>query len=184
MKVFLQTVLLTVAVATSALGSDLQRVLQDAQTAMIRGDIETARQNFQLAYQMDSRNAVAIGGLKQIAAMEKKTGPGAAVEKQYAALVIPQVQFKEASFGSALEALKKKVVETSAGKQSANFVVQPGVDQNAAITLSLTNVPFTEALRYMTELVNAKVEYQKYAIVIRPAGGVVSTSSPAPAPGQ
>jgi len=184
MKVFLQTLLLTVAVATSALGTDLQRVLQDAQTAMIRGDLETAKRNFQLAYQMDSRNAIAIGGLKQIAAQEKKAGPGGAVEKQFAALIIPQVQFKEASFGSALEALKKKVTEASAGKQAANFVVQPGVDQNAQITLSLTDVPFTEALRYMTELVNAKVEYQKYAIVVKPAGGVVSNGSPSPTPGQ
>jgi hypothetical protein len=45
------------------------------------------------------------------------------------------------------------------------------VDPGAEVTLSLTNIPLTEALRYLGGLVNAKVEYDKYAIVIRPAGG-------------
>ncbi|MEQ1859923.1 MAG: hypothetical protein ABMA13_08305 [Chthoniobacteraceae bacterium] len=169
---FLPTFLLVLALGSTLLANDLQRVLSEAQTAMLRGDIETAERNYRLAYQMDSRNPVAIGGLKQVAIARSKGGGAAAVEKQLSSVIIPQVQFKEATFSEALDFLKKKVTDLSGGKQSANFVVQPGVDQGAKITLSLTNIPLTEAMRYLAELVSAKVEYQQYAIVIRPSGGV------------
>lgn len=165
-------VLLTFALGASTFAADVQRLLSEAQTAMIRGDLETAKRSFQIVYQLDPKNAVAIGGLRQIAVQEAKSGGGASIEKQFAQVILPQVQFKEATFTEALDFLKKKVTEASGGKQTANFVVQPGIDQNAKVTLSLTNVPFTEALRYMAELVSAKAEYQKYAIVIRPAAAV------------
>jgi hypothetical protein len=156
---------------TSALGADVQRILTEAQTAMLRGDLETAKRNFQIVYQLDPKNAVAIGGLRQIALEERKGGGSGSVEKQFAQLILPQVQFKEATFTEALDFLKKKVTDVSGGKQTANFVVQPGIDPSSKVTLSLTNIPFTEALRYLGELVSAKIDYQKYAIVIRPANG-------------
>lgn len=163
--------------STGALAADLQRMLSEAQTAMIRGDLETAKRNFQFINQVDPRNPIAIGGLRQIAVQEAKQGNGASIEKQFSTVILPQIQFREATFAEALDFLKKKVADVTGGKQTANFVVQPGVDQTAKVTLSLTNIPLTEALRYVTDLVNAKVEYQKYAIVIRPSGGGVSTVS-------
>ncbi len=163
--------------STGAFAVDLQRMLSEAQTAMIRGDLETAKRNFQFVNQVDPRNPIAIGGLRQIAVQEAKQGSGASIEKQFSTVILPQIQFREATFAEALDFLKKKVADVTSGKQNANFVVQPGVDQTAKVTLSLTNIPLTEALRYVTDLVNAKVEYQKYAIVIRPSGGGVSTVS-------
>lgn len=160
-----------------AFAVDLPRMLSEAQTAMIRGDLETAKRNFQFVNQVDPRNPVAIGGLRQIAVLEAKQGNSGQIEKQLAAVVLPQIQFREATFSEALDFLKKKVSEVTGGKQTANFVVQPGVDQNAKITLSLTNVPLTEALRYATSLVGAKTEYQKYAIVIQPASGAANPVS-------
>jgi hypothetical protein len=176
----LQTFLLIVSLCSVAFAADLQRLLSEGQTAMIRGDVESAKRAFSMAYQIDPRNPVAVAGLKQIALQQGKGGGSAQVEKQLSALIIPQIQFKDANFASALEALKAKVTEVSGGKQAANFVVKPGVDQNTAVTLSLTNVPVTEALRYLAELANSKVEYEKYAIVIKPAGGASATTTTAP----
>lgn len=158
----------------SVFAADVSKLLSEAQTAMIRGDLDTAKRNFTIVYQLDPKNAVAIGGLRQIAVQEAKGGGGASIEKQFAQVVLPQVQFKDATFTEALEYLKKKTTEISGGKQTANFVVQPGVDPNAKITLSLTNIPLTEALRYVAGLVSAKIDYQKYAIVISPAGGATA----------
>jgi len=168
--------LLLAVLAAPAFSADLARILSEAQTAMIRGDLETAERNFQLAYQLDSHNVVAVAGLKQVALQKAKNGGSGSVEKQFAQVILPQVQFKEATFSEALDALKKKISDASGGRAVANFVVQPGVDQSAKITLSLTNIPVTEALRYLTELVAAKAEYQKFAIVIRPAGGAAPVS--------
>lgn len=158
--------------------ADFQRLLSEAQVAMLRGDYDTAKRNFQIVYQLDQSNKVAIAGLKQIQIEQAKKG--VTTEKDFARVILPQVQFKEATFAETLDLLKKRVTEVTGGKQTANFVVQPGVDQNAKVTLSLTNIPLTEVLRYLSELVNAKVEYQKYAIVLKPAagGGAVTTNTP------
>jgi hypothetical protein len=166
--------------AFGAGAADLQRLLSEAQVAMIRGDLDTAKRNFGIVYQLDQSNKVAIAGLKQIKIEEAKKGNNTA-EKDFAKVIMPQVSFKEATLGEALDFLKKKVTEASGGKQTANFVVQPGVDQGAKVTLSLSNVPFTEVLRYLSESVNAKIEYQKYAIVVKSAGGAVIPTSAPPA---
>lgn len=165
----LQAFVSLLILSTCAFAGDLQRILSDAQTAMIRGDYETAERNYKLAYQMDPHSVVAIAGMKQVALQKGKDGGGAAVEKQLSTLILPQVQLKEATFAEALDFLKKKTTEISGGKQTANFVVQPGVDQAAKITLSLTNIPLTEALRYLAGLAGSKIEYQKYAIMFKPA---------------
>lgn len=157
-------------IGASAFSANVSKILSEAQTAMIRGDLATAKRNFQIVYQLDPRNAVAIGGLRQIAVQEAKGGGSGNIEKQFAQVILPNVQFKDATLTEALEFLKKKVTDASGGKQTANFVVKPGVDPAAKLTLSLTNVPVTEALRYVGELVSAKIDYQKYAIVIAPAG--------------
>lgn len=169
---------LLVVLTATAFSADLQRILSEAQTAMIRGDLETAEQNYRLAYQIDSHNVVAVAGLKQVALQKAKTGAGASTEKQFAQVILAQIQFKEATFAEALDSLKKKITDASGGKLTANFVVQPGVDGSAKITLNLANIPATEALRYLADLVAARVEYQKYAIVIRPASGAAPVTAP------
>ena len=176
-------ILLALACTGAALAEDMQRLLTEAQVAYQKGDMVAAKRNFELVNRMDPRNPTAIGYLKMIATQTKTDSAGAAVEKSLTALIVPQVQFKEATFGSALDFMKKKCTEVSGGKQTVNFVVQPGIDQEATrVTLSLSNIPFTEALRYMGELASVKFEYQKYAIMVRPTGAVAK--SPEPAPGQ
>ena len=170
----------TFVLGSLALAADLQRVLSEGQTAMMRGDLDTAKRAFQMAYQIDPRNSVAIGYLRQFAVQEARSGSSSSVEKQLAGVILPQVQFKEATFSSALEALKAKISEVSKGRSAANFVVQPGVDQNLPVTLSLSNIPATEAIRYLAELARAKVDYQKYAIVLRPGGVAAPSTTSAP----
>jgi hypothetical protein len=189
----MKTLLFLLAVGSAVLAADLQKVLTEAQTAMIRGDYEAAKRGFEMAYKLDPRNPTAIGGLKQVQIALAKQPGAPQVERELSQLIVPNVQFKEATFSAALDAMKKKATELSGGKQNVNFVLQmPAEAQNTPVTLNLANVPFTEALRYLTELVGAKVEYQKFAIVIKGSGGPIATtnaapatpSAPAPLPGQ
>jgi hypothetical protein len=149
-----------------------QEFLTAAQVAYQKGDVATAKRNFEMVYKINPRNAVAIGFLKTIAANATKDNGAAAVERSLTALIVPQIQFKEATLGSALDFMRKKAEELSGGKQSVNFVVQPGVDRDGThVTLALREIPFTEALRYMGDLANVSFEYQKYAVVVKSKGG-------------
>jgi hypothetical protein len=170
--------------AISAHASDIPRLLTEGQTAMMRGDIESAKRSFQAVNRIDPKNAVAIGYLRQIAVKERQTGGGSTVETQLSKLILPKVELKEATLGAALDFLKRRAGEVSSGSQSVNFVVQPGLDQDAIrISVTLADIPFTEALRYVAELAGAKIEYQKYAVVLKPRTSTAATV-PAPAQGQ
>jgi hypothetical protein len=145
----------------------------------MRGDLEKAKAAFEMVYQIDSRNQVAIGFLRRIKVDEQNKPKGNDQEKQLAGLIIPQIQFRDATVGSAFDFLKKAVDKQSGGKQAVNFVLQLPAEQvnTQTVTLNLTNVPFTEAVRYLADLAGASVAYDKYAIKVTP-----KNASPAPAP--
>lgn len=181
-------VAVSLGLASSAWAEDLQKLLTEGQKAFMQGDMATAKRNFQLVNRADPRNPTAIGFLRQIAVAEKRNPGSVSSEGEYKGIIIPQIQFHDATFAAALDFMKKKVTELSGGKKSVNFVLQiPPEQQNTPVSLTLSDIPFTEALRYITELVDAKVEYQKYAVVIKPKTGAAPASeakaSPtAPAP--
>lgn len=157
-------------------------LLSEAQAAYLRGDMETAKRNFELVYRMDPRNATAIGYLRRIKMQEAKMGAGPKQEKVLAALIIPQVQFKEATLGAALEYLKQAAAKASDGKTAVNFVVAPEIPVDTTIvTLSLANVPFTEVLRYVGNLANVTFSYDQYAISVKPKSAAAAATTTAPA---
>jgi hypothetical protein len=172
-------VLLTATVAFAA-SLDVQDLLTEGQLAYQKGDIEKAKAAFEMVYKMDSRNQVAIGYLRRIKVDEASKPKGNDQEKQLAALIIPKIEFRDATLGSALDYFKKTVDKQSGGKQAVNFVVQlPAEQVNTPVTLNLSNIPVTEALRYLGELVNATFVYEKYAVMVKPKSGAVA---PVPAP--
>jgi hypothetical protein len=170
-KFLLVAVSLGIASGASA-AADIQKYLTDGQTAFMRGDLVTAKRNFQSASKIEPRNPTVIGFLKQIAAAEAKNPSSPGSEAEFKGIIFPQIQFREATLSSVLDFMKKKVSELTGGKKSVNFVPQLTPEQmNAPITLTLTDIPFTEVLRYVAETVDAKVEYQKYAVVLKGKGG-------------
>jgi hypothetical protein len=65
----------------------------------------------------------------------------------------------------------------SGGKTNVSFVTQLSEEQKAVpVTLSVTNIPLTEVLKYIGSLANVQFEYEKYAVRVKPAGA----AAPAP----
>ena len=150
--------------------------LSQAQKAYLAGDIATAKPLFEQVLRDDPQNIAARNYLKAILLAEAQAGPGAQVEKQLQALILPKVEFKDATLDSVLDALKQQAAKASGGKIVPNFVVQAGVNKSAPVTLQLTNIPFREAMRYVGDLVQADFVVDKYAIVVKP-----KPNAPAPA---
>jgi len=165
--------------SVAAFGESSQELLSQAQAAYLRGDLDTARQQFELVNRLDPRNVTAIGYLRMIKAQQAKGGGGAQIEKQLSTVIMPQVQFRDATLGAALEFLRLQVKKASNDKVAVNFVVQlpEAQAQTQTVTLNLTNVPFTEVLKYLGGVANISFVYDKYAIIVRPAG----TAAAAPA---
>ena len=163
---------------------EIQDLLTKGQTAYMKGDIETAKAAFEMVYQMDSRNTTAIGFLKRIQIDLKNKPKYVPMDRQLVTLVIPQIMFREATLGSALDYLKKAADRQSEGKVGVNFVVQLPAEQvnTQQVTLNLSNVPFTEALKYLGTVASLDFVYDKYAIIVKPKADAapVTTATTAP----
>jgi len=159
---------LLLACGEGALAQSSQQLFSEAQRAYISGDVDAAKQKFQTVLELDPANAGAKNYLRMIAAQEKSDG-GAQLEKQLKSLVLPKVEFKDATFGSALEYLKQRAVKQSEGKIKVSFVVQlpPDFVETQRVTLSLANIPFTEALHYLGDLAGVEFRIEKYAVIVK-----------------
>lgn len=173
-------------VALSLCGSPLQaadsvsQLLTEAQTSLLRGDVPTAKAKFQSVKSLDPKNATATAYLAKIAAMEAKESLSGSQEKQLAKLILPKVEFKDATLTAALDYLKQTVNKLSEGKQSVNFVVKLSEEQvNKSVTLSMNGAPFTEVLKYVGDLANVSFTYDRYAITVNPTAPTAQAAPPA-----
>lgn len=164
-------------VGASMAAENVQKLLTEGQTAYMRGDVDTAKANFEMVRQLDPRNQTAIAFLRRIQVEQAGKGQAGVQEKKLAEVVIPKIEFKDATLREALDFLRKKVNEMPGNTQPVNFVLKLTEEQAAAskITLNLSGIPFTEALRYIGELVGVTFEYDKYAILVKPATARAST---------
>jgi len=146
-----------------------QELALEGQRAYLSGDIETAKSKLSLALEIDPKNTTAQNFLRIIAVREAKSGGGGAqLEAQLKSLMLPRVELHDATFREALDFLKQQ-----AAKQNVSVSIVSQLSPEAMqkpITLSLSNVPFAEALRYLCETNAAKFSVEKYAVVIKPAG--------------
>ena len=137
-----------------------------------------------MAYQLDSRNTVAIGYLKRLKADALTGKPrGVPMERQLAGVMIPQIQFHDATLGSAIDYLKSTVKRQTKNQLAVNIVVELPAEEMATktVTLNLSNVPFTEALKYLASVANLDIQYDKYAITMKPNAQYTKAVAPAPA---
>ena len=156
----------------------------EGQRAFLAGDKETAKAKFQEALKFDPQNPVAKNYLRMIVTDEQKSNSGGAkMQTSLKKLIVP-IEFNDATLSSALDYLKKQATKASGGQIQPSFVIEPGVNPETRVTLHLSNVPFTEALRYVGDLVGADIAVEQYAILVKPKSGAntVSASSAASSP--
>ncbi len=87
-------------------------------------------------------------------------------------IILPRVQFQEATIEEAIEFLrvKSRDLDTSSpGGGGVNMILRNGdAPSSAKISLDLKNVPLSEALRYVTELAQMKYKVESNAVLIVP----------------
>ena len=187
-QILLFSIALLIPIASmSGAAGEAQQFLTEGQAAYLKGDLATAKTDFEWVLKIDPHNRTAAGYLRMIESQEgPKSKGGGAQEKLLSGLTIPKLDFKDATLGSALDYMKKAAEKISGGKVAVSFVVQLPAEQvnTQTITLSLSNVPYTEALRYIGDLASLKFTYEKYAIKVEPrsaAGPPATAGSETPA---
>jgi beta-lactamase regulating signal transducer with metallopeptidase domain len=93
-----------------------------------------------------------------------------------ARLVLPEATFRNAPLPDVIRFLQQKSIELDPAKKGLNFFLKLNGGRRASeivITLSLREVPLSEALRYVAQLSGCELEYDSNSVTLR---------SPAPAP--
>ena len=163
--------------------AEVVQFLAEGQAAFNKGDYATAKTAFEMVYQLDSRNVSAIGYLQKIKVLEKGVPKSVDQEKQLAGLIVPKVTLKDATIGSVFDYLKTTANKLSDGKVAVNFVLKLPDEtiKGQTITLSMNNAPFTEVVKYVAELANLNVQYQKFGVLVTPkAAAAPDATAPAP----
>jgi len=143
--------------------------ISEAQRDYAAGNIVEAKRKFSLILESDPKNVVAKNYLKMIEASEAKNGGDASVAEMQK-LVLPTINYNEATLREVLAHIKTLAEKASDGKIRPNFVVQPDVDATKPVTLQLSEVPLSSALEYIGSLTGTKFTYDKYAIQVKLAG--------------
>ena len=98
-----------------------------------------------------------------------------AINNKLDTIIIPRIDFTDSSIKEALDFIKKRASELDEGdsdNKGINIVLKLRPDSPDAaypITLSLSDVPLREALRYVTEAANLKIKIETHAVVVVPA---------------
>jgi general secretion pathway protein D len=98
-----------------------------------------------------------------------------AINNKLDRIIIPRIDFTDSSIREALDFIKKRASDLDDGdsdNKGINIVLKlppDSPDSSYPITLSLSDVPLREALRYVTEAANLKIKIETHAVVVVPA---------------
>lgn len=83
-------------------------------------------------------------------------------------IIIPEIKLSGASLEEAVEFIRVKSRDMDPHQKGANIIIKPGGKANAQITLDLKDIPVSEALRYIAELANYRLNVDGQAFFLAP----------------
>lgn len=143
---------------------DLNAVYQQGRAAFYQGDLAKANELLSRVAAANPRHAETNNMLAYIRANYK--APDLTLQRQYAALILPKVEFGDVTLSEAMEGLRALAKNASNGKVVPNVIIRGEEIAQRKVSLSLANIPLSEALNYVTQLTNTKASYDKHAVTI------------------
>ena len=94
--------------------------------------------------------------------------PSAELKKELNAIVLPEVEFREAAVTDVIAFLGQESKKYTKDKAAVNFVVVLPEGKAPTVTMSLRKIPLMEVLRYITVLTGLQCQVDPHAVVISP----------------
>lgn len=210
----------------SDMGKDVKTLLKEAKGFYDTARFDLAYKRYDQVLDLDPNNTEARKGQEDVIAAKEKyanqaySGPPARysgpprpmadtgsdagktenIRNKLDHIIIPQINFKDASVRDVMEFLHRKSIdldtaETDPAQRGVNIVLKldpvpeasPTAPANSIgdekLSLSLTNIPLSAALDYVTKLAGLKMKIEPYGVIITPMGtsGIqIAPVSPSP----
>jgi hypothetical protein len=163
MKRWFPFLVLMLACAATLSAETVQEIYARGVRASIGGDNAAARELFLQVLAADPNNKAAAASLRRI---EMATASKGDLKSRTEAVIVPKVDFHEASLNAVLDYLPKLAAQQKATLNIVRLFPKSYGDEKK-ITLQLASVPMSSVLEYVGELGGVTVEYQKSAIVLK-----------------
>lgn len=163
------------AVPMAVSGEDLNAVYQQGRAAFYQGDFAKANQLLSRVAAANPRHQETNNMLAYIRANHK--AQDLSLQKQYESLILPKVEFGDVTLSEALEGLRALAKNASNGKIVPNIIVRGEELAQRKVSLTLANIPLSEALNYVTQLTNTRATYDKHAVTISALSEVGSNTA-------
>lgn len=90
--------------------------------------------------------------------------------KKAGAIIFPKIDLREATLSETVDFLRLKSKELDPDKAGTNLILKAAAaGDDPKITISLANIPLSEALRYIAALAGYEIVADEFAITVRPA---------------
>jgi len=96
------------------------------------------------------------------------TSPSPRTSKKVQELYLESIEMESVSLAAAVDYFSARSATLDPKGTGINILIHPTVDRDRLFTLRMTGISFSTALRYMTELTNTQVRFDRHAIVIMP----------------
>jgi hypothetical protein len=149
--------------AATHAADDLQAAFDQGRAAYYAGNFPLARKLLSKVLAVQPNHYQTRAMLATIAAQDKQEQP--TLKDLYAAVRIPKFEIADATLEESLQALSLMTKNHSGGKVTPNFVVKNADLNKALVTLTLTNTPVDQIVRYLADLAKAKVSWEQHAVV-------------------
>jgi hypothetical protein len=151
-------------IMASVQAEDLNAVYQQGRAAFYQGDFTTAQQLLSRVAAANPKHPDTVRMLAYIRANHR--APDNTLKTQYATVILPKVEMSDVTLTEAIEGLRALSKNASGGKVVPNVIVKGEELAQRKLSLSLSNIPLTEALNYVTQLAGAKASYDKHAVIL------------------
>ncbi|MEM1295832.1 MAG: hypothetical protein AAGH89_10740 [Verrucomicrobiota bacterium] len=190
LKLIFAACLAVLVIAPSAFAQQkhptVKEVYEEGKRAYLGKDYEKALKAFEYVKKYYPRDPRVRSYIAKTQMALKEDRPRASMEAQLRAVVIPSVEFEDATLDTVLEYLTQKTEELSGGKIRPNFVYRGSPQEKAqgGITLKLNHVPVSEVIRYVGQITRTQFKYEQYAITGVPLRMLSPVQPETPAPAE
>lgn len=148
---------------------DLENLFQMGRAAYYKGDLEQAHQLLSMVEAQNPRHQETRILLGDIRLKLKATGNS--LRKKYEGVKLAKIEFSDVTLQEALDGLRILAKNSSNGQVVPNFIVTDPILKAKALSLTLTDVPLTQAIEYVARIVGARAAYDNHAVLFSSAGG-------------
>jgi len=170
--------LLCLTAAPQAAASEANEFYSAALKLYGQGEVLSALEELNYALEIEPGHTRAKALRRSIMARHGNLLEVRVQQKRLEELILPEVRLKNATFTTAIAYLRDQAMQASGGSYAPNFVLQAGPEYaQRKVTLEVTSIPLSDALRYLCDMAGLRYRPDKHAIIISPPPSVGETVS-------